>query len=328
MTQFINSASLESKPAMTEPRHTGIQAADLAELIGTFNEVTGKLESTHRSLRAEVTRLSTELTETKQQLRRAEELAALGEMAAGIAHEVRNPLGPIRLFAEALVVDLEDRPEQQGIASRIVTSVTRLNAVVTDVLNFSRELRLDRQEQLLLPIVQEASLSSLELVADNEIDLTIDEGSLSGVVVDVDDALFTQALANVIRNACEAAAEAPSASSRRVTVSSAAAIIRDSSSSRRDAVSITVSDTGTGIPDEVKKRIFNPFFTTRETGTGLGLPIVHRIVDAHGGRVEIQNSESDLGAVVGARVALVVPAPNTGPKKRPGSHADVTEDPQ
>lgn len=310
MTPALARTNTRNLGSPVEPA-TSIGPADLADLMGTFNEVTSKLEATHQALRSEVTRLSTELTETKQQLHRAQELAALGEMAAGIAHEVRNPLGPIRLFAEALVQDLSDRPEQQGIASRIVTSVTRLNAVVTDVLNFSRELRLDPTDQPLSDIVRESTLSALAIAADHDIKIDIDAAVLDSFQVIADDALLTQALSNVVRNACEAAAETPATRARRVSVTASPAMVRTDSNTRRDAVAITVTDTGTGIPEDVKKRIFNPFFTTRETGTGLGLPIVHRIIDAHEGRIEIQNIEDSEGRVQGARISLVVPAPST-----------------
>lgn len=303
-----------------EPKPTqGIAPSDLAELIATFNDVTGKLEVTHQSLRAEVGRLSAELTETKQQLRRAQELAALGEMAAGIAHEVRNPLGPIRLFAEALVDDLKDRPEQRDIAGRIVNSVTKLNAVVTDVLAFSRELKLHGTNEPLAEIVADAVMQATPIAHERGIAIEVDSARVAHARVNADAALLTQALANVLRNACEAAAESDQ-SDRLVTITATPATLRAPDNARQHAIAIAVTDTGAGIPDEVKQRIFNPFFTTRETGTGLGLPIVHRIIDAHQGRVEINNTTDNRGNTTGATVTLVVPAPAPAESESHSSH--------
>src|SRR3954465_3945879 len=116
--------------------------ADLAELLGAFNEVTVKLQASHDQLRAEVARLTQELGEANAQLERSRRLAALGEMAAGIAHEVRNPLGSIRLYARMLEQDLGDRPGEQGVAVKIAGAARVMEGVVTDVLTFAREFRL------------------------------------------------------------------------------------------------------------------------------------------------------------------------------------------
>jgi len=309
------------EPVKDAPAATGVDglsAADLAELVTTFNEVTQRLESTHTALRSEVVRLSEELRQTKGQLARARELAALGEMAAGIAHEVRNPLGSIRLYAEALVEDLNDRPAERDVADRIVRSVGRLNAVVGDVLAFSRELRL-RPETLdatafLADAIEESRARALErgvrlevLPVENELTITADPG------------LLRQALTNVISNAIDAAAEGTS-EEPRVEVSAERTLVRTPDGGRTDAVGIRVADSGPGIPDAVRDRLFNPFFTTRETGTGLGLAIVHRIVDAHAGTVVIH--ENGL-APAGAAVELKLPS--SAADHRPATELALTE---
>ena len=117
-----------SQPAL-EPTSTGgsLSAGDLAELMSSFNEVTAKLESTHTQLRDEVVRLSTELTQANEALQRSKRLAALGEMAAGISHEIRNPLGSIRLYTRMLQDDLSEMPEQCTIADKIGRAVTGLD---------------------------------------------------------------------------------------------------------------------------------------------------------------------------------------------------------
>ena len=126
---------MPDSPAIPMP---ALDSADLAELMGAFNDVAAKLQESNQMLTAEVTRLSGELRDANEQLMRSKRLAALGEMAAGIAHEIRNPLGSIGLYAEMLRDDLADRPEQRTCANKIGAAVTGLNRIVTDVLTFSR----------------------------------------------------------------------------------------------------------------------------------------------------------------------------------------------
>jgi len=274
-----------------------IGAGDLAELLRAFNEVTAKLQSTQETLRSEVVRLQGELTEANQRLRRSRELAALGEMAAGIAHEIRNPLGSISLYAEALEEDLED-PSARGLAGKIVSAVSGLNRVVGDVLDFSREMRagasLVDAEALLLGAADEARRELVDAGAGVEVEC---EPELAAPC-EADP--MRRALVNLVRNAAEAVRE--SDRPRRVRLSASRGTRRDVDGKRTSCATLAVEDSGDGIPEDVLPRMFNPFFTTRAAGTGLGLAIVHRIVDAHGGAVEV--GRSSLG---GARVALLLP---------------------
>ena len=271
----------------------------LAELIATFTDATSKLQETHESLRSEVARLEGELRETKGQLARARELAALGEMAAGIAHEIRNPLGSIKLYAKVLVDDLADREQERSTAQKIARAVDGLNAVVGDVLAFSREMRLDPQKAC----TREMAERALECCADRlemaPIEIELDFEKAPEALADV--SLAHQAMVNVVRNACDALIEEGGGSLR---ISTGERTVLDHDGVRRRMAMILVEDSGPGIPEDVRSRVFNPFFTTRAAGTGLGLPIVHRILDAHGGRITITNDAQGLG---GARVELLFP---------------------
>ncbi len=273
-------------------------AADLSELLRAFNEVTAKLEGTQETLRSEVRRLQSELEQANTQLRRSRELAALGEMAAGIAHEIRNPLGSISLYAEAIEEDVADLEGPRELAGKIGSAVKGLNRVVGDVLAFSREMRLEvtdcDAEALLTSAADEARHELREAGAE----LTV--SAAGGVSVPCDIDLLRRAVVNLVRNAAEAVRETDGV--RRVTVTAEAGSRRDVQGKRAACVVIAVEDSGAGIPEDVLSRMFNPFFTTRAVGTGLGLGIVHRIIDAHGGAVEV--GTSSLG---GARVALLVP---------------------
>lgn len=287
--------------------------SELAELLGAFNEVTGRLQRTHERLQREVAGLKRELREANEQLSRSKRLAALGEMAAGIAHEVRNPLSSIRLYARMLEQDLADRPGQRAIAGRIGTAVQGLDAVVGDVLNFSRELR-PRPERVAASVLFDRALDACAGEAagvrllravreENAEGAGGPEDRGGGRAVFCDPTLAHTALVNVIRNAYQAMGERPRVGGHELTLSAHAEAGEDGVR----GVALCVADTGPGVTDELIDRMFNPFFTTRAAGTGLGLAIVHRIVDAHAGRIAVRNRP---GAGGGAVFELFFPFPN------------------
>lgn len=280
-----------------DPQPTGVPGmtpADLAELIGAFNDVTSRLAGTHEQLQQEVVRLRQELGEANAALERSRRLAALGEMAAGIAHEVRNPLGGIRLYARLLEQDLHDRPEQQEIVRKLSNAARGLDQIVTDMLSLAREVKLRPVALPAAEIVQQAiAACQHDGVPARDRVMVVVEDDTCGRCLMVDQGLAVQALTNVIRNAFEAMAE----SSGRARL-----LVRAVCTS--DQIAIGVRDSGPGVSDEVIARMFNPFFTTRATGTGLGLAIVHRIMDAHAGRITVRNNTPEPGATV----ELVFPA--------------------
>lgn len=298
-------------------------AGDLADLIAVFNDVTARLTATHESLRAEVTRLEEELRGTKRQLERSRELAALGEMAAGIAHEVRNPLGSIKLDAGMLMEELSDRPEARSVAARIAQAVDRLNGVVGDVLAFSRTMRVRRESVHAVELLEQARDACADLIAEFGIDVRIEHArgmQGCGGLVTCDRGLMHQALVNVIRNACQALGEDTAAGQEgesgtervlRLKVQRRRVLAGAEHAHRISMMSWVVRDNGPGIPADALTRVFNPFYTTRHTGTGLGLAIVHRIVDAHGGRVEIRRN-CDTDGEPGTTVELLVPVAGQG----------------
>jgi len=309
LPQRLSDAARQARRQGDEAR---LDPDDLAELIRAFNEITSRLQQTHETLTAEVGRLQRELSATNEQLRRAQELAALGEMAAGIAHEIRNPLGSIRLYASMLEQDLPDRPEQRRTAEKIAHAVRGLNAIVTDVLTFAREMRVEPAPVQAGTLLARAVDACRDEFQQAGVEPPILDKSETATKLHCDAGLAHQALVNVFRNAAEAAgasvgrAAGPSSSpcrdggaaarEPRVEVDISTRHVRDSSGRTRSMAAIAVRDTGLGVSDEVKRRMFNPFFTTRQSGAGLGLAIVHRIMDAHGGRVVARNHE-DGGAV-------------------------------
>ncbi len=266
---------------------------DLGELVSAFSEVTARLEGTHAQLRGEVARLTGELRDANEQLQRSRRLSALGEMAAGISHEIRNPLASIRLFARMLEEDLGDRPEQQGTARKIGSAVSRLDAIVGDVLSFAREIRARPEATSAGELFDEA----LAMCETGNVRV---RGAGRSMMVHADITLCLQALVNVVRNAIEAGGDTLTLSARGETE-------LDESGAVRSWSVLSVIDTGPGIEAGVTERMFNPFFTTRATGTGLGLSIVHRILDAHAGRVTVRNNADDSPGAPGATVELWLP---------------------
>jgi signal transduction histidine kinase len=298
--------------------HASMTPADLADLLSAFNDVTGKLGRTHDELKAEVARLNRELSEANSQLARSQRLAALGEMAAGIAHEIRNQLGSIRLYARMLEDDLAGRDKERGLATRIQGAAGELERIVRDVLAFAREVRLDLRACDVSEVIERAVEACRHdgVPGWQSVEVVRAEGGGDGLLVRGDSALLAQALANVLRNAYEAMAETPRATPHRIEISAF---------DRRDAqgawVVISVKDTGPGIGKDVVSRMFNPFFTTRASGTGLGLAIVHRIVESHAGRVVVRNN-SERGQEPGATVEIVVPAWGENVNDRPAPAED------
>ncbi len=303
--------------AIEASARTPVTAGDLAELMASFNEVTGRLEATHTMLRGEVSRLTEELRQANERLRRSERLAELGEMAAGIAHEIRNPLGSISLYSEMLAQDLAGDDGKAETARKIGASVRRLDGIVRDVLDFARDLRV-RPEPIETDDLIGAAIESPRLECGPggvRCVVLVEDGA---DIVLCDRSLGLQALLNVVENARQANAAAGARDA--VEVYARACRVRLNGGESAAGVAIGVRDRGPGIDDGVLSRMFNPFFTTRETGTGLGLAIVHRIVDAHGGCVTVRNNreiEGDGGA--GATVELCLPASRPGTDARNGT---------
>ncbi|MEI7657839.1 MAG: ATP-binding protein [Phycisphaerae bacterium] len=296
--------------ASTERTGPDLDGEGLAELLGAVNAVTARLEASHAELKARVASLTGELDQAHAQLERSRRLAALGEMAAGIAHEIRNPLGCIRLYASMIEQDLATAaPAQAKLAAKITAAGRVMESIVSDVLTFAREFRLRPAAVEPAAMVERALETCMHDGVPGWRDVrTSIETRGEATTLECDESLVRQALVNVIRNAFEAMAEAPGRDHRlTITIETREAI--DASRKARRWVVMAVRDTGEGVSPEVIARMFNPFFTTRGAGTGLGLAIVHRIIDAHGGRIEVRNNaQAPGGGGPGAIFEIHLPA--------------------
>ncbi len=279
----------------------GLTQSDLADMMSAFNVASDRLQGTHQALQDEVSRLQRELSEANEQLRRSRELAALGQMAAGIAHEVRNPLGSIRLYATMLREDVADRPECLGMAEKIEQATSDLDLIVGDVLAFAREL-----SPRLMPVhpvtqISQALEANAGMLNGTEIEIVRNESPpecSEWACLHADPGLLNQALSNLIRNGIEAIGEVG-----QLSISIEASALSDSRTGQNiPALAIVIEDSGGGFDESTLPKIFDPFFTTRSEGTGLGLAITHRIVDAHHGMIKVHNCDSGGGGCV--RVTL------------------------
>ncbi|XAL99021.1 ATP-binding protein [Phycisphaeraceae bacterium D3-23] len=269
-----------------------VSASDLAGIIEAYNGLTEKMQASHERLQGEVVRLRRELTSANAQLQRSKRLSALGEMAAGIAHEIRNPLAAIQLYVGMVVDDLASPTPQTEEAlenaRKIASAVQGMSAIVNDVLSFARGNEPERRPTLVADLFDHAVTAHQPAIHAAEVHVVRRDLSRGPVEIVADSGLMQQAILNLVRNAVDAMTQ--SAAPRRLML--------DVEADELGFV-LVVADSGPGIAEESIDRIFNPFFTTRSTGTGLGLAIVHRIVDAHGGSVSVSNEN---GAVF--RLAL------------------------
>jgi two-component system sensor histidine kinase HydH len=262
--------------------------------IKRYQELAGTLAETNRKLE-----------QAQEEARRSERLAALGQMSAGLAHEIRNPLGVIKGSAEMLHQRLgESNPLASELAGYISSETNRLSALVTRFLDFARPLHAELSPQEITPVLERAlhdvSLSSTRKGEDGLIRVERQyEPHLP--LVPLDESLSEQAFVNLIQNAYDAMGN--NGGILRVTASRA-------NNASRDGVEVRIEDTGPGIPAELREQIFNPFVTTKKTGVGLGLSIVSRIVDGHHGTIRVENGGSNRD---GACFVVFFPASDDPP---------------
>jgi signal transduction histidine kinase len=237
-----------------------------------------------------------EQLEERERLR--DRLAAVGEMAAVIAHEVKNPLAGIEVMAGLLRRKIPDAPDAQMVLTDIISEAKMANAIVQEVLDFVRPIRLQVDHTAVADAVQGAiQLADSKGKRGNVgVGVAISEGLPH---INADQHQITQVFTNLLMNAYEAMG-----GNGQVTIS--AEMIRfEDGGDGRDAVLVEFTDNGPGIPPDVADKVFDPFFTTKAQGSGLGLAIVRKIVDAHDGRI-------DLRTIPGQGTTIRVTLPVTG----------------
>ncbi len=254
-----------------------------------YRELAGRLAETNRRL---------ELAQAEA--RRSERLAALGQLSAGLAHEIRNPLGVIKGSAEMLTQKLQASDElSRELAGYISTEVNRLSALVTEFLDFARPLHAQPHPADLTALLDRV----LQIVAGRfpSEAVRIERHYAGGLPpVPLDESLCEQAFLNLVQNAYEAMQDTGHPGTLRVEV-------RTTTKDDREGLELRLTDNGPGVPEELREEIFNPFVTTKKTGVGLGLSIVSKIVDGHHGSIHVENAPGG-----GAVFTLFFPLNETG----------------
>jgi len=234
----------------------------------------------------------------------AQRMAAWGDVARRIAHEIKNPLTPIQLSAERIKRKFrdaagDDADKLDQLTDVIVRQTNDLRRIVDEFSKFARMPEPEARTGDLVKLVSDAVF--LQATGMPEVTVTTDLPD-APLIARFDGTLLSQAVINIVKNAMEAAQSRPDAPAR----------VHVALTRRRDAVRLTVDDSGPGFPPD-RARLFEPYVTTRDRGTGLGLPIVKKIVEEHGGRIKLETG-GDLGGDGhrGARVAITLPIGDSG----------------
>lgn len=214
------------------------------------------------------------LQQTQISLRRTERLAALGQLTAGLAHELRNPLGTIKASAEMLTKPIaQSQPEVMAeMAGYIGTEVDRMNGLISSFLDFARPLRIKPAMNVLKPVIEEVVRAQAELASQRRVGIKTEYDD-PNLTFSFDPEVLRVAISNLVQNALEASDPGQTVEVRV--------------SPLNDLVRIIVSDHGEGIRPEHLENIYNPFFTTKSAGVGLGLALVSKVVDEHHGRMHV-----------------------------------------
>jgi len=253
-----------------------------------------ELKELNRELESKVEERTKVLIETQERLIYQQNLASLGEMSGGMAHEIRNPLNSISLYAQLLQDELPEGDGKRAYLEKIIGDVDRINAIVTNLNLFSRRTKRDKQP-IKLDRPLESALRTLSTRFGNrgiDVQIEMDEG-LPEVLASTEE--MEEVFSHLLINSIHAMPDGGGITvSMRLLKGPAQDEPDDTAEVSRDYIEINVRDTGVGIPKENLNKIFIPFFTTKTDweGTGLGLSVVHRIINDHGGTID---ADSELG---------------------------------
>jgi signal transduction histidine kinase len=247
---------------MTQPGDLG----ELARLMETFHQATERLGQSYRT----IAELQKAIAEKDRLLSRKTRLEMLGRMAASLAHEIRNPLGGIQLYASMLRRDLAGDPEKVRTLDRILGAVSGLDLLVEDMLAFGRDLEPRKSLQPLGPVVESSVDLARATLEERKISV---RKELDGASAELDPGMMGRAFLNLVLNA----AQAMEPGGHLVIVGSGR--------------TVSFADDGPGLAPEVLDKLFTPFYTSKAKGTGLGLAIAQKIVEAHGGTIEARNNQ-------------------------------------
>jgi nitrogen-specific signal transduction histidine kinase len=243
----------------------------------------------------------TQVEQREERERLRDRLASLGEMAAGIAHELKNPLAGIEVMAGLLRRQVPDKKDAQSILADIISEAKLANAIVVEMLEFVRPVRLQVEHTAIADVLHQAVLLAESKAPRGSVSVTMDVPN--GLpMIEGDQHQLCQVFTNLIANAFEAlegkGAVAINASMGEIEPDPEFGVATELA----PTIVVEVTDNGPGVPPELSDRIYDPFFTTKIKGTGLGLGIVRKIVDAHDGRIDLSSSRE-----TGTRFRVTLP---------------------
>ncbi len=280
-----------------------------AMVVNRFVIVSRRQTLRYQALAETLAETNRRLEQAQAEARRSERLAALGQLSAGLAHEIRNPLGVIKGSAEMLTQKLgESNPLTTELAGYISTETNRLSALVTRFLDFARPLHADLAPQDVTAVLDRALNDVAQFWKGGAVQAEKDYAA-SLPLVPLDESLCEQAFVNIVQNAYDAMG----ADGGRLRVQVRKSRASDRDGDEREGIEVRIEDTGPGIPLELREQIFNPFVTTKKTGVGLGLSIVSKIIDGHQGSIRVESADNaDTGTAQGpgARFVIFFPAAN------------------
>ena len=262
--------------------HKGLAESEmcLPYTIDKLNATVGELEESHKKLAS-----------TQEALMQSERLTSMGQLAAGIAHEVNNPLGVVLMYAHLMLDSLEEDCQQKEDARIVVEQADRCKKIVAGLLHFARQNKVLREPTDLTELLEKAVRA---VVKFRNITLSVNK-DLTNPVVDLDPSQMLQVFTNIISNAYAAM---PDGGELKIAVSET-----------DDAVTVTISDTGTGIPQDHRNKIFEPFFTTKQIGrgTGLVLAVSYGIVKMHNGQITVDSNDNSDAGPTGTTFTIQLP---------------------
>ncbi len=258
---------------------------EVGYLADSFNTMTSELEQTHAELQGwaenmerKVEERTAELKAMQGQLIQTEKMAAIGKLAAGVAHEINNPLTGVLTNSSLMLKDLPEDDARREDLQTIVNETLRCRKIVKGLLDFARQTTPQKQELNLNRVIEDVLALVRNQASFRDIRIMLDlDDALPPVMADGDQ--MRQVVLNIVLNAADAMM--PNGGELR---------IESRTHRERRCALIRISDTGTGIPEEIRDRLFEPFFTTKKTGTGLGLAIAYGIVERHKGTLEVEST--------------------------------------
>lgn len=262
--------------------------AELRQAFALFSETSEKLAGTYLELQAQVARLTSELADANGELARRERLSALGEMAAQVAHQLRTPLATAVLYTGHLTRPQLGEADRIRFAEKTLSRLRYLERLIQDMLLFVKGARLSPETFAIVPLLDELEQTMAPQAAAKGVAFAL-AGKEPDLALRGDRQAISGALINLLENALQACGAGGQV---RMTLAGQGSPF----------ASFRVEDTGAGIPEAARERLFQPFFTTRGEGCGLGLAIVRQVAEAHGGWVEWAAREEG-----GSRFTLFLP---------------------